>query len=197
MKTPDFEPQLIAQARPWFDRAFGLVDKATADAAAHALRAVRGADGDPPAVLRRRPFKAAVDRLEGLRRGLIDDLVPDARAAFYDAAYGLWGPHLDAAHFYADAKPTAAGRKIARGAVIHGLTIDQELAGVFDEAIRTLGQVAVQAAKGDDGERPIVAWEERTARRLKQRAAGVISDSQIALLWGVLHALEIPAEPTQ
>lgn len=191
MKPTDLEPELLRRLDPWRRRAFVAIDDLVDDVAAHASRAARRtpATAAPRAAVRRPEFKTASDRLDRLRLDLLK-VIADARDRFYRDSFGLLNPLLDPAWFRVDAGPTDAGVRVARGAVLNGYAPADELAGPFGEAQRGLAAaVALTGRRGDD-EKPLDAWADRTTRALKAAVAASLTDSQIALLNGVLASLE-------
>lgn len=187
--APDLEPELLARLRPRVAKARRLAARRVADAAAHGEAAARS--GDPTRARRTSAGLAAGERLDELLADALE-LVRDAREAFYSEAFALWRPHLDPRHHRADAGPTAAGRRLAREAVVNGMRLDDELGAVVAEARRGLDQAVALAASGrrEGRSSPVDLWEAKAARRVADRLAGVLSDSQVALTFGVLVALE-------
>lgn len=188
---PDLEPELLRRLAPWRRRAVEMIDGLVDDAAAHASRAVRRTSptAAPRAVVRRPEFKRASERLDRLRRDALA-LVADARERFYRDAFGLLAPHLDPAWFHVDARPTEAGGWVARTAVVNGYAPADELAGTFGESQRGLAAAASLTGRRDDDDRPIDAWSDRTKRAILAAVGASLTDSQIAMLNGVMASLE-------
>ena len=208
MRLPDFERDLVKRLVPWIDRADRLVRGKVDDAAAHAARSITQRlkardDGRPTArqAAQSPSYAAAGNRLDELRaalvgpsRGSLDGLLRDAREAFFKQAFELWKPHLDPAWYRLDAEPTRAGINTVRGAVIHGYELDQEMAGVFEDAARTLkvsinlaGGQAVSAKRADD---LIELWRRQAGDRIARKAAESLGSAQRTIFWAVEVALQ-------
>jgi hypothetical protein len=203
---------LPAQLTPWITQAQALVAGKIEDAAAHAEKVLTARlkgtpDGRPTARLqvKSRSYKAAESRLLELRTALIGPtpqaltgLLRDARAAFFAEAFGLWKPLLDPDYYNLDVEPTQQGRNTARGAIIHGIDLYREMAGVFEPARRGLF-TAVNLAAGlntphDRAAQIIETWRKQSTDRISQACAVTLSDSQLALFYAVEHAIQ--KEPT-
>ena len=204
----DFEPELAKLLEPWVRRARALTLRKVEDAAAHASRAItetlrRTPDGRQTlrAARSSRSFQAAVNRLDELKRALIgpasnslEGLLRDAREAFLKDAYRLWSGHLDPDYFDAPGEPSPGEVAMARGAVIHGRSLHDELGGRFDSARRALLGVVTLAANPRvtpmGARAQIAGWESAAISSLSAALGSALSDSQIAIFYSVPVAFQ-------
>jgi len=181
----------------WSVKAARLIDARIGDARAHAWNAITQRVATAPdgrktwrqAALTR-SYQAAVKRLDELADELagphklsLSGLVRDARAAFYRDSFNHWA--IPAELLAPDPRPTKAGERAARGLVIHGFNLRDEVADVIDAAARGL-QAAVTVAGGrnttDDQARAILdGWDSQKAHAIKQRVDGLLTDSYVAI----------------
>jgi hypothetical protein len=208
------EFELLRRRVPWVRAAHALVVTKMADAAAHAERALTATllatpDGRPTLrrAARSRSFRTALKRLDeldaaltGPRTNSLTGLLRDARETFYRDAFELWKPHLDPALHYADRGPTQEGAARARGFLVFGLDLYQDLAGPLDDARRSLsGAIATagrRAAAGRQGAALLALWQRNSTSLLQARVSTVLAVNQRALFWEIGHDLAKPGPHT-
>lgn len=187
----------VAAVRQWSAKAAALIDARIGDARAHAWnaitqRVVSAPDGRKTWRLAQQTkgYQAAVKRLAELADVLagstglsLDGLIRDARAQFYRRSFDLWAipPELLAR----DPRPTKAGERAARGLVIHGYDLRSEVLDVTDSATRGLSSTVAVGGSRDATDKQAAdlldGWESRSAHAIRQRVAGLLSDSEVAI----------------
>ena len=199
----DFAEVLASRVRPWIDKADRLIGARVADARSHAWhaltdRVVRATDGRGTlsAVKRTRSLPAAENRMVELLDALVgpagnslSGLIRDARAEFYRSSFDLWGPNIPAAIRDTRAAPTKQGERAARGILVHERELRSDLEGTIEAARRGLMAAVtlagVRTATDKQSREALDSWAERAAQAIRSRTRTLISDSDVAIFWGV------------
>ncbi len=167
--TNDLEHTRDDQLRPWVARATVLIWDRIADARAHA-EAGR--------------MDQAAQRLEELRRGLLDDqtgkgsLLSNARAAFYRQAFHH-EPFDPALHD--PVRPDQAGELAARFSDIAGRNQYQDLRRAIEEMTGILKRLQAVVAQDANKSERFDVWQTRERERLIGLIGTALSDAQVAL----------------
>jgi hypothetical protein len=206
----DIDLELAMRVRPWIERADRLIGSRVEDARSHAWlaltdRVVGAKDGRRTIQTAKstRSMRAAESRLAELLEALagpsLDSrggLIRDARASFYRSAFELWAGRIPDAILDRRAKPTKAGEREARAVLIHGRELRPDVDAVIDAARRGLAAaVALAGTRGaTDGQSrdALDAWAERHTQAIRRTVRTLLSDSDVAIYWGVGRSLVRP-----
>lgn len=195
MTTSDLdkmESAMLSRLLPWSFKTGKLIRESIDDAKAHALNCLTArlkAEDDGRPTQRRldvnRSFGAANDRIVTLGESL-DLFIRDARQDFYVGSIKLWLPFIpEDVRIEPDPKPTAAGKRLARDAVIHGYSLPMELGPAIDTVKRTLRVACSIAGRGSvsskTGEQRIALWASQATTGLIMKVDGILSDSDSAI----------------
>lgn len=180
--------------RQWQDRIMPSVSRAVADANAHAVQGLAAAVGKlraspPQQVLRLANVQPAltrlnlwVDAMTGLDERSLRGEIRDARAAIYDEAAREWFGLIPAEYRAREGhEPTDDQRDMIRAARIHGLDPRRYVECAADDAVRSLRNAVLSAARlsaaGTLDTRPLERWRDETIQSLSRAVVTLLNDS--------------------
>ena len=184
----------------WTKRASAQVESKVADARAHASKALteslkatpdgrqtaRRAKRNPSSLAAQRRLAELLDELVGPQAfGVSQGLIREARESLYREAFTRWMKEIPQALRLPTESPTESQIAAARGLVLHGLDLRQELAPRFERLKTFLASAIVLAGARDATAKSKVdllkAWEQAAVRDLNQSVALALGDSAVAL----------------
>jgi hypothetical protein len=186
------EEKLLARLLPWVLKARKLIDRHVDDAKAHASNALTATVKDTSlgrATVRKldksRSVGAALEHLDTLKADL-DELIRDARSAFYEGSIKLWLPFIPEDNRIENAdKPSRAVERIMQDAVISGYTLEMRLDPAIVTAQRTLkAQLNMGGAFGASDRQSdarLKTWATQASASLSKTAESILSDSDTAI----------------
>jgi hypothetical protein len=186
------EEKLLARLLPWALKARKLIDRHVDDAKAHASNALTATVKDTPdgrptvrKLDKSRSANAALDHISTLKADL-DELIRDARSAFYEGSIKLWLPFIPEDNRVENAdNPSRAVERIMRDALISDYTLEMRLDPAVATAKRTLlaqlnrgGNSGVSDRTANTG---LATWATRASFSLFKTTESILSDSDTAI----------------
>ena len=202
MKEDASEAARLEVLKPWVAKATKKIKSKVESAAAHAEKALTRAAIESPdgrmtwrTLNGQKSHNAAQERLDELCEWLVGKtalslagLVQDARADFYRRAFKHWTGMISGEYSWIldpEAKPTTTGERNARGLMLFGLPLYQEVQPIFSTAKRNLMTTLNAAASANQTQRQrataIDLWERQTADSIYKKIAICLSDSEVAI----------------